>query len=162
MTDTSAPLDRADVPRPTGPWEYADAEEGYEYMVSMETNKMVYYDDAGTKHEIHLPTGRSREARDHVVNERWEELAKFPKWGKAPPCLPNLTREYEDGLLTASLGYPDNQKYTDEDYTITKYKKNPTTDEESEGVVVKEQGKPLVKTDDGKVILHGRDGGSGK
>jgi hypothetical protein len=71
-----------DIPGPSGPWEYADAEEGYEYTASVEFNKMSYVDAAGKTHEIHIPTGKAAEACEHFVNEDWEELAKFPKWGK--------------------------------------------------------------------------------
>ncbi|KAK4239265.1 hypothetical protein C8A03DRAFT_32677 [Achaetomium macrosporum] len=131
MADASKPLDLGNIPRPKGPWEYADAKEGYEYLVSVEVNKMSYTDDAGNLHDIHIPTGRASEARDHFANKRWEELAKFPK--------------------------RDNQQYTDEDFVITEVKQNPTT-EEAKGVVIKAQCEPLVKTADGKVVLYGQDG----
>ena len=47
----------------------------------------------------------------------------------------------------------DNQKYTDEDYTITKVKRNPETDAEKEGTVIKEEGMPIRRDKDGKIIL---------
>jgi hypothetical protein len=47
----------------------------------------------------------------------------------------------------------ESQQYTDEDYTITKYKKSPSTEAEKEGIVVKKVGDPLVKTADGKVVV---------
>jgi hypothetical protein len=56
----------------------------------------------------------------------------------------------------------DNQQYTDEDYVITEVKKNPTTDDEARGVVIKAHGEPLVKTADGKVVLYGQGGGDKK
>lgn len=80
MSNLQAPS-LTDIPRPSGPWEYADAEEGYEYIVSTEPNMMSYIDDVGNRHEIHIPTGRGAEAREHFVNKSWTELAKFPKWG---------------------------------------------------------------------------------
>ncbi|KAK3304464.1 uncharacterized protein B0T15DRAFT_494927 [Chaetomium strumarium] len=131
MADASEPLDLANILRPSGPWDYADAKEGYEYIVSVEGNKMSYADDAGNRHEIHIPTGRANEAGEHFANRRWDELAKFPKW--------------------------DNQQYTDEDYVITEVKKNPATDEEARGVVIKAQGEPLVKTADGKCPYEASD-----
>jgi hypothetical protein len=86
MADAQAPS-LTDIPRPSGPWEYTDAEEGYEYTVSVECNKMSYVDDAGKSHERHIPTGKAAEAREHFVNEDWKELAKFPKWGKLLSCI---------------------------------------------------------------------------
>ena len=83
MASTQAPS-LTDILRPSGPWEYADAEEGYEYHVSVECNKMCYVDAAGRTHERHIPTGKAAEAGEHLVNEDWEELAKFPKWGTFP------------------------------------------------------------------------------
>ncbi|KAL1861751.1 hypothetical protein VTK73DRAFT_6965 [Phialemonium thermophilum] len=117
-----------DIPRPTGPWGYADAEEGYEYIVSVEPNSMHYVDGNGDAHDIYIPQGQIREATDHLTNKRWDELAKYPKY--------------------------ENQGYQDEDYTITRYKKKPNTEEEKRGVVVKKVGDPLVKAPDGKVILY--------
>jgi len=73
-----------DIPRLSGPWEFANAEEGYEYITSVDVNKMCYVDDDGRQHEIYLPTSRADEARQHFVNKRWDELAKFPAWGKLP------------------------------------------------------------------------------
>jgi hypothetical protein len=92
MADPSKPLDLANIPRPTGPWGYADAKEGYEYQVSVEVNKMNYTDDAGNRHEIHIPTGRANEASEHLANKRWDELAKFPKWGKFVSVLTDTLR----------------------------------------------------------------------
>lgn len=81
MSNIQAPS-LANIPRPSGPWAYADPEEGYEYMASVEPNMMSYIDDDGEKHEIHIPTGRGAEACEHCANKSWSELAKFPKWGK--------------------------------------------------------------------------------
>jgi len=55
-------------------------------------------------------------------------------------------------LISATL--LENQQYTDEDYIITEYKKNPVNGGEEQGVVVKKQGDPLRKTADGKVLLY--------
>jgi hypothetical protein len=67
-------------------YEYADAEESYEYTVSVDCNAMKFTDDSGTEYDIYLPTGRAREAADHFVHKRWEELRKFPKLGEMLPC----------------------------------------------------------------------------
>lgn len=44
-------------------------------------NKMSYVDDAGVKHEIHIPTGMYHRAVQLFVDENWDELGKFPANG---------------------------------------------------------------------------------
>ena len=46
-------------------------------------NKMVYFDAQGVRHEIHMPTGTWERATALFVAEDWDELAKFPVWGKS-------------------------------------------------------------------------------
>jgi hypothetical protein len=55
-----------------------------EYEITVQPNKMKYYDAQGTEHEIHLPRGTSERAGQLWAEENWDELAKFPKWGIYP------------------------------------------------------------------------------
>ena len=44
---------------------------------SAQPNNMTYTDDKGVEHSIYLPQGTMHAAYEHLVNERWDELAKF-------------------------------------------------------------------------------------
>ncbi|KAJ2968782.1 hypothetical protein NQ176_g9013 [Zarea fungicola] len=41
---------------------------------------MVWFDDAGVKHEIYIPARDFYKAMEHSKKNEWDELAKFPKW----------------------------------------------------------------------------------
>ena len=47
-----------------------------------EPNKMVFMDDKGVSHEIHMPKGTFANASQHHQNSNWGELQKFPAWGE--------------------------------------------------------------------------------
>ena len=48
----------------------------------VEPNKMVYTDAEGVQHEIHMPAGTFKTASEHYVAQNYDELKKFPAWGK--------------------------------------------------------------------------------
>lgn len=48
----------------------------------VEPNKMTYADPQGIRHEIYLPKGTFRTASAYYVDKNYEELAKFPVWGR--------------------------------------------------------------------------------
>lgn len=48
-------------------------------------NKMVYTNDEGERREIYMPTRDFYKAMAHIRKEEWDELAKFPRWGKLSP-----------------------------------------------------------------------------
>lgn len=57
-----------------------DLPEGYEAV--FEPNHFVYGDNEGIRHSIHLPAGTYRKAMKYYEEENWNELAKFPVWGR--------------------------------------------------------------------------------
>jgi len=40
-------------------------------------NNLLYKDGDGIERSIYLPQGTMHQAWDHLVNERWDELAKY-------------------------------------------------------------------------------------
>ncbi len=50
-------------------------------------NWMSYEDKDGTPREIYLPRGTAETAWDHLMNERWDELAKFETYSRYTPTL---------------------------------------------------------------------------
>ncbi len=50
----------------------------------VEPNKMVFTDAEGVQREIHMPAGTFQTASEHYSAKNYEELKKFPAWGK---CL---------------------------------------------------------------------------
>jgi hypothetical protein len=52
---------------------------------AFEVNKMVYIDDKGVTHEIHMPKGTFKQAAEYLVAENWAELAKYPAWSQYSP-----------------------------------------------------------------------------
>jgi hypothetical protein len=48
----------------------------------VEPNKLVFTDDEGVRHAIHMPAGTFRIANDHYIAENYDELKKFPAWGE--------------------------------------------------------------------------------
>ena len=49
---------------------------------AVECNMMVYMDSVGIKHEIYMPKGTMQRACKLLEEKNWDELAKYPKWGK--------------------------------------------------------------------------------
>lgn len=45
-------------------------------------NSTIYHDAQGVKHEIYIPARDYYKAQNHLVNEEWDELAKFPKYSR--------------------------------------------------------------------------------
>ena len=45
-------------------------------------NMMKFFDENGAEYKIHMPTGTYEKATQHYINEEWDELKKFPKWGE--------------------------------------------------------------------------------
>ena len=48
-----------------------------------EPDKMVYTDNEGVQRAIHMPLGTWQAAADHLSTNNFEELNKFPVWGKS-------------------------------------------------------------------------------
>lgn len=48
----------------------------------LEPNKLVFTDDEGVRHAIHMPAGTFKTANDHYIAENYDELKKFPAWGE--------------------------------------------------------------------------------
>lgn len=47
-----------------------------------EPNCLVYRDNNDIEHQIYTPKGTFKVARDHALNERWDELKKFAPYSK--------------------------------------------------------------------------------
>lgn len=60
--------------------EGAAPEAGCEKLV--EPNKLVFTDDEGVRHAIHMPAGTFKTANEHYIAENYDELKKFPAWGE--------------------------------------------------------------------------------
>jgi len=45
---------------------------------TIEPNQMVYKDDEGVKHTIHIPPGQYQQACQHFIEKDWEALGQFP------------------------------------------------------------------------------------
>jgi len=43
-------------------------------------DKMTFKDANGEEHNIFLDLGTHKTAYQHVIDQNWEELKKFPKW----------------------------------------------------------------------------------
>lgn len=54
---------------------------------TVECNMMVYMDCVGIKHEIYMPKGTMQRAGKLLEEKNWDELAKYPKWGKLIPLF---------------------------------------------------------------------------
>lgn len=48
-------------------------------------SKMAHTNDEGERREIYMPTRDLYKAMAHIRKEEWDELAKFPRWGKLFP-----------------------------------------------------------------------------
>ncbi|ATY61266.1 hypothetical protein A9K55_006523 [Cordyceps militaris] len=65
------------------------------YIAVFEPNNFIYTDNNGIRHNIHLPGGTYKKAMKYYEEKNWNELAKFPAWGKVLQCYAK-----EKGLLT--------------------------------------------------------------
>ncbi|KEY73951.1 hypothetical protein S7711_11401 [Stachybotrys chartarum IBT 7711] len=72
--------DQKDDPNPTKrEFTTSDSKED-EYEITVQPNKLVYFDASGVEHEIYLPRGTSERAGQLWLKEDWDQLAKYPKW----------------------------------------------------------------------------------
>ena len=46
-------------------------------------NRMDYTDAEWVEHSIHIPKGTIEAAVEHILAKNFEELAKYPAWGKS-------------------------------------------------------------------------------
>ena len=63
------------------------ADEKGNCTASHEPDKMVFMDDEGVDHEIHMPKGTFTTAAQHFQDGNWAELHKFPAWCTSFPCV---------------------------------------------------------------------------
>jgi hypothetical protein len=50
----------------------------------VEPNKMVYFDGDGVQKAIYMPKGTFQKAAQHFQAKNFDELAKYPAWGRSP------------------------------------------------------------------------------
>jgi hypothetical protein len=57
-------------------------------------NNLLYKDGDGIERSIYLPQGTMHQAWDHLVNERWDELAKYEPYGEFSVTIRSMVPEY--------------------------------------------------------------------